>query len=108
MKYEPMNKQMSHEFPILYICVSNVFVMVILMFEMYELWMNKFCTISIIKLWDVKFVMFVLSFNTNQSFETLLEADPNLFAKFYNLIVPLTNEDFNIDPSGVFRNSPII
>jgi hypothetical protein len=52
--------------------------------------------------------MFVLSFNTNQSFETLLEADPNLFAKFYNLIVPLTNEDFNIDPSGVFRNSPII
>jgi hypothetical protein len=25
--------------------------------EMYEIWMNKFCTISITKLWDVKFVM---------------------------------------------------
>jgi hypothetical protein len=31
----------------------------ILMCEMYELWMNKFCTISIIKLWNVKFVMLV-------------------------------------------------
>jgi hypothetical protein len=31
----------------------------ILMCKMYELWMNKFCTISIIKLWDVKFVMLV-------------------------------------------------
>jgi hypothetical protein len=31
----------------------------ILMWETYELWMNKFCTISIIKSWDVKFVMLV-------------------------------------------------
>jgi len=29
----------------------------ILMHEMYELQMNEFCMISIIKLWDVKFVM---------------------------------------------------
>jgi hypothetical protein len=29
----------------------------ILVCEMYKLRMNKFCTISIIKLWDVKFVM---------------------------------------------------
>jgi len=27
------------------------------MCEMYKLWMNGVCTISIIKLWDVKFVM---------------------------------------------------
>jgi hypothetical protein len=32
----------------------------ILMCEMYKLWMNKFYTICIIKLWDAKFVMFVL------------------------------------------------
>jgi hypothetical protein len=28
--------------------------------EMYELWMNKFCTPSITKLWDAKFVMNLL------------------------------------------------
>jgi hypothetical protein len=54
------------------------------------------------------FVMFVLSFNTDQSFETLIEDGPNLFANFYNLFVPLIDEDFNIDPSGVFRSSPFI
>jgi len=30
------------------------------MHEMYELWMNKFCTTSITKLWDVKFVINIL------------------------------------------------
>ncbi len=69
-----------------------MFVMAILVCEIYELWMNKFCTIFIIKSWDVKFVMFVLSFNNNQSFETLIEANPNLFANFYNLFVPLIIE----------------
>jgi len=29
----------------------------ILVCETYKLWMNKFCTISIIKSWNVKFVM---------------------------------------------------
>jgi hypothetical protein len=29
------------------------------MHETYNLWMNKFCTISIIKLWNVKFVMWM-------------------------------------------------
>ncbi len=29
----------------------------ILVCEMYKLWMNEVCMISIIKLWDVKFVM---------------------------------------------------
>jgi len=29
----------------------------ILMCEMYELWMNDYCTISIIKSWDAKFVI---------------------------------------------------
>jgi hypothetical protein len=51
--------------------------------------------------------MFLLSFNNDQYFETLIEAHPNLFANFYNL-VSLTNEDFNIDPSGFFRSSPFI
>jgi hypothetical protein len=31
----------------------------ILLFEMYKFWMNFFCTIFIIKSWDVKFVMYV-------------------------------------------------
>ncbi len=78
------------------------------MCEMYELWMNKFCTISSIKSWDVMFVLFVLSFDIDQFFETLIAVDPNLFANFYNLSIPLINEDFNIDPSGVFRSSPFI
>ncbi len=60
------------------------------------------------KSWDVKFVMFVLSFNIDQSFETFIEVDLNLFVNFNNLFVPLTNEDFNIDPSGVFCSSPFI
>jgi len=29
----------------------------ILLCGMYELWMNEFCTISLIKLWDANFVM---------------------------------------------------
>jgi hypothetical protein len=29
----------------------------ILMCETYELWMNDYCTISIIKSWDAKFVI---------------------------------------------------
>jgi len=36
----------------------------ILMFETYELWMNEFCTISIIKSWNVKFVMMCIIFMT--------------------------------------------
>jgi hypothetical protein len=28
------------------------------MYEIYELWMNKFCTIFVTKSWDAKFVMF--------------------------------------------------
>jgi len=32
------------------------------MCEMYELWMNKICMISIIKLWNVKFVMWLILF----------------------------------------------
>ncbi len=32
----------------------------ILMCEMYKLWMDKFCTVCIIKSWDAKFVMLVL------------------------------------------------
>jgi hypothetical protein len=31
----------------------------ILVHEIYELWMNKFCTISITKSWDVKFVYWI-------------------------------------------------
>jgi len=31
---------------------------IISMCKMYKLWMNKFCTISITKLWDSKFVMY--------------------------------------------------
>jgi hypothetical protein len=54
------------------------------------------------------FVLFVLSFDIDQFFETLIAVDPNLFANFYNLSIPLINEDFNIDPSGVFRSSPFI
>jgi hypothetical protein len=32
----------------------------ILMGETYELWMNEFCMIFIIKSWDAKFFMYVL------------------------------------------------
>ncbi len=51
-----MNEQLSHKFCIfLEIHLSYVFSM----YEIYELWMNKFCTISITKSWNVKFVMFI-------------------------------------------------
>jgi hypothetical protein len=36
-----------------------VFQCMILVCGMFKLWMNVFCTISIIKSWDVKFVMYV-------------------------------------------------
>jgi hypothetical protein len=53
---------MSHKFCIfLNIHVSNVFSMHDIKYEMYKLWMNKFYTISIIKLWNVKFFMWVFS-----------------------------------------------
>jgi hypothetical protein len=53
--YEWINvAQIMH---ILKIYVSNVFSMHDINMWMYESWMNKFCIISIIKLWNVKFVM---------------------------------------------------
>jgi hypothetical protein len=39
-----------------YVC-QMCFLCTISMLEMYELWMNEFCTIFIIKLWNTKFVM---------------------------------------------------
>jgi hypothetical protein len=62
MKYELMNEritQISHLFINPFIkCVQCT----ILVCEMYKLQVNEFCTIFIIKSWDVKFVMYVLSF----------------------------------------------
>jgi hypothetical protein len=58
--YELMKERMSHKFCIfLKIHVSNVFSMHNMEYEMYILWMNKFCTISIIKSRNVKCVMWV-------------------------------------------------
>jgi hypothetical protein len=58
--YELMNEWMSHKFHIfLKLHVSNVFSMHNIKYEMYKLWMNKFCTISIIKPWNVKIVIWV-------------------------------------------------
>ncbi len=37
----------------------------ILVYEMDELWMNKFCTISITKSWDAKFVMYFKCWRSN-------------------------------------------
>jgi hypothetical protein len=42
-----------------YVC-QICFQCMILVCETYELWMNKFCTIFIIKLWDTKFVIYVV------------------------------------------------
>jgi hypothetical protein len=58
MKYKPMNEQCHMNFTSSYKFVCQIcFQCAILVYEMYELWMYKFWTISIIKLWDVKFVM---------------------------------------------------
>jgi len=58
-----MNEQLSHKFCIfLEIHVSNVFSMIVSMCEIYELWMNEFFTISIIKSSNDKFVMFLFVF----------------------------------------------
>jgi hypothetical protein len=58
MKYERMNEQMSHGFASFNKSVYQMcFQCTISMHEMYELWMNTFCTISIPKSRDVKFVM---------------------------------------------------
>jgi hypothetical protein len=46
--------QISHPFNNLcFKCFQGI----LLMCEMYKYWMNKFCMISITKLWDAKFVM---------------------------------------------------
>jgi hypothetical protein len=60
MKYEPINDWMSHEFHIIYksIC-QTCFWCTILMYKTYELWMKEFCTLSIIKSWNAKFVMHI-------------------------------------------------
>jgi hypothetical protein len=55
---KPMNKWMWHNFTFVYKSMCQMYVeCMILMCEMYELWMNFFCKIFIIKSWDVKFVM---------------------------------------------------
>jgi hypothetical protein len=38
------------------------------MCEMYELWMNEFCTISITKSWNAKFVMLAQIYLSNLNF----------------------------------------
>jgi len=61
MKYKSMNERMSHDFASSNKFVSQIyFQCTILMCEMYKLWMKFFCTICIIKSWDVEFVMLVL------------------------------------------------
>jgi hypothetical protein len=47
---------MSFTFSFKFVC-QIYFQCMILICEMYELWMNKFCMISISKSWDVKFGM---------------------------------------------------
>jgi hypothetical protein len=42
-----------------YVC-QMCFQCMILVCETYDLWMNKICTITINKLWDVKFVIYAV------------------------------------------------
>jgi len=56
MKYKPMNESMSHESFHKLMC-QMCFQCTISKRKMYKLWMNEFCTISIIKSLNVKFVI---------------------------------------------------
>jgi hypothetical protein len=54
----------------------------ILIHETYELWMNKFCTISLTKSWDVKFVMCANIYTLNmctRRITILMQVDQNLW-----------------------------
>jgi hypothetical protein len=52
----------------------------ILVCETYELWMNKFCTIIIIKSWDTKFVM---QFHKDVWYNIQNVKDPNYVLLYY-------------------------
>ncbi len=66
-----------------------------LVHEMYELWMNKFCTISIIKSWNFKFMISMLRLGSiiGERFKTIeeyldvenntLEENKKLIMNFY-------------------------
>ncbi len=50
--------------------------------EMYKLWMNKFCTISITKSWDVKFLMYATTYTLNmctRKITILMQVNQNLW-----------------------------
>jgi len=62
MKYKPIDEWILHILINSYKFVCQMcFQCTIIVHEMYELQMNKICMISIIKIWDVKFVMMVVT-----------------------------------------------
>jgi hypothetical protein len=43
---------------------------------------------------DDAFGLYVQSFDGVESFDLIIEVDPTLFASFYDLLIPLTIDDF--------------